>query len=125
MLTCYKEFNIARHALHNGALGYVLKNSDPEEIFAAIEAVGRGERFLCEQIDTLLDEKKDEPVIWLTKREKEILGHMADGLTTREISERVISGVEGVRYHRKNLMFKFGARNMVQLIRRAVEMKLI
>lgn len=125
MLTCYKEFNIARHALHNGALGYVLKNSDPEEIFAAIETVGRGERFLCEQIDTLLDEKKDEPVIWLTKREKEILGHMADGLTTREISERVISGVEGVRYHRKNLMFKFGARNMVQLIRRAVEMKLI
>jgi DNA-binding CsgD family transcriptional regulator len=87
--------------------------------------VSRGGKFLCEQIDLLLEEKKDEPVIWLTKREKEILRHMSTGLTARETAEKVNRGVEAVRHHRKNLMFKFGAKNMVELIRRADEMKLI
>ena len=51
MLTSYREFNVAKRALYNGALGYVLKNSEPEEIFAGIEAVSQGEKFLCEEID--------------------------------------------------------------------------
>ncbi len=125
MLTCYKEFNIAKHALHNGALGYVLKNSDPEEIFAAIDTVNRGGTFLCEQIDTLLEEKKDEQVIWLTGREKEILRYTADGLTARETGERINRDTETVRHHRKNLLLKLGAKNMAELIRRGYEMKLI
>ncbi len=125
MLTCYKEFNLAKHALHNGALGYVLKNSDPEEIFAAIETVSRGEKFLCEQIDTLLEEKKDEPMVWLTGREKDILRLTAAGLTARETADHIKRGIETVRLHRKNLMLKLGAKNMAELIRRGYEMKLI
>jgi DNA-binding NarL/FixJ family response regulator len=125
MLTCYKEFNIAKHALAGGAHGYVLKNADPEEIFAAIETVGRGDKFLCEQIDLLLEEKKNEPVIWLTEREKEILRHTAAGLTARETAEKIQRSTEVVRLHRKNLLLKLGVKNMAELIRRGYEMNLI
>ena len=83
MLTSYKEFNIARHSLHNGALGYVLKNAIAEEIFAAIETVGRGGRFLCEEIDLLLKEREDAKEVWLTNREKEILKYIGDGSTAK------------------------------------------
>jgi DNA-binding NarL/FixJ family response regulator len=54
MLTTYKEFSIAKRALHNGAMGYILKNAEAEEMLAGIRAVSDGEQFLCEEIDLLL-----------------------------------------------------------------------
>ena len=125
MLTSYKEFNIAKHALHNGALGYILKNADPEEIFAGIEAVSRGEQFLCEDIDLLLKDKKDTKAIWLTQREKEILQHAAYGRTAKETSDLMFCHVETVKTHRKNLFLKLQAKNIAELIKKGYEMKLI
>jgi DNA-binding NarL/FixJ family response regulator len=125
MLTGFREFNIARHALHNGALGYVLKNADPEEIFAGIETVSRGEQFLCEEIDLLLKNKKDTKAIWLTGREKEILKYIAEGYTTKEIADLIFRDMETVKKYRKNLFLKLKARNMADLIRKGYDMKLI
>jgi DNA-binding NarL/FixJ family response regulator len=125
MLTSYKEFNIAKHALYNGALGYVLKNSDPKEIFIGIETVSRGEQFLCEEISLLLKDKKDTKAIWLTKREKEILGYIAEGYTTKEIADMIFRDMETVKQYRKKLFIKLEAKNMADLIRKGYEMKLI
>lgn len=125
MLTSYREFNIARHALHNGALGYVLKNAGANEIFAAIETVARGKLFLCEEIDLLLEEKRGTDVIWLTNREREILKYIADGYTAREMADIIFRDVETVKTYRKNLFVKFKAKNMAELIKKGYEMKLI
>jgi DNA-binding NarL/FixJ family response regulator len=125
MLTGYKEFNIARHALHNGAIGYVLKNADSEEIFSAIETVSRGEQFLCEEIDLLLEDKKDSKAIWLTNREKEILKYTANGYTEREIANSICRNMETVKAYRKKLLLKLKAKNMAELIKKSFEMKLI
>jgi DNA-binding NarL/FixJ family response regulator len=125
MLTSYKEFNIAKHALHNGAIGYVLKNADPEEIFFAIEKAAKGERFLCEEINMLLKDREDSEVIWLTNREKEILKYTADGYTAKETADLIFRDVETVKTCRKNLFIKLGARNMAELVKRGYEMKLI
>jgi DNA-binding NarL/FixJ family response regulator len=125
MLTSYKEFNIAKHALHNGALGYVLKNADPEEIFAGIKAVSRKEPFLCEEIELLLKERKDSEAIWLTNREKEILKYTADGCTAKETADLIFRDIETVKTCRKNLFLKLKARNMAELIKIGYEMKLI
>jgi DNA-binding NarL/FixJ family response regulator len=125
MLTGYKEFNIAKHALHNGALGYVLKNADPEEIFIGIETVNRGEQFLCEEIDLLLQDKKDMKAIWLTNREKEILKYTADGYTAKETANLIFRDMETVKTCRKNLFLKLKAKNMAELIKKGHEMKLI
>ncbi|WP_081852606.1 response regulator transcription factor [Prevotella sp. 10(H)] len=125
MLTTYKEFNIAKRALHNGALGYILKNAESEEMLIGIEAVNRGEQFLCEEIDILLENKKNQNVIWLSNREKEILQYVADGLTTKEIADIISRTTENVRTFRRNLLIKLQARNVAELIKKGYEMKFI
>jgi DNA-binding NarL/FixJ family response regulator len=125
MLTSYKEFNIAKRALHNGALGYILKNADSEEIFAGIETVSRGEQFLCEEIDILLKDKKNDDVIWLTNREKQVLKYISDGYTTKETADLMFVEADTVKTHRKNLFIKVKAKNMAELIKKGYEMKLI
>ena len=125
MLTTYKEFNIAKQALHNGALGYILKNAYPEEIFAGIKTVSRGEKFLCEEIDLLLKDKSDTDIIWLTGREKEILKYLADGCTTLEIAKLINRSTENVKSYRRNLFVKFHVTNMAELIKKAYDMHFI
>jgi len=125
MLTSYKEFSIAKRALHNGALGYILKNAESEEMFMGIKAVSKGEVFLCDEIDILLKEKVNDEVIWLSDREKEVLKYVADGYTTKEIADFIFRESDTVKFFRKNLLIKLNARNVAELIKKAYEMKLI
>ena len=125
MLTGYKEFNVAKRALHNGALGYVLKNAEPEEIIAGIETVSRGEQFLCEEIDIMLKNKISQQVVWYSPREKEILQHIADGYTTKEIAVKICRDEETVRTYRKNLLIKIVAKNTSEMVKKACEQNLV
>ena len=125
MLTTYKEFNIAKRALHNGALGYILKNAESEEMIAGIKAVSKGEQFLCEEIDILLKERKNDDVVWLSNREKEILEHIANGHTTKEIADIICRDTETVRTFRRNLLIKLNAKNTAEVVKKGYEMKLI
>jgi len=125
MLTTYKEFSIARRALHNGALGYILKNSEREEMLAGIETANRGETFLCEEIDILLREKRHQEVVWLSNREREILKHIADGHTTKAIADLIFRDIETVRTYRRNLLIKLNAKNTPELVKIGYETKLI
>jgi DNA-binding NarL/FixJ family response regulator len=125
MLTTYKEFSIARHALHNGAHGYILKNAEVVEVLAAIETVSSGEIFLCEEIDAILKERSNRNLVWLGTREKEILRYIAEGYTNKEIAEKIFRDVETVRTHRRNLLLKLEAKNTAVMVKKAYEMKLI
>jgi DNA-binding NarL/FixJ family response regulator len=125
MLTSYKEFSIAKRALHNGAVGYILKNAMSEEFFAGIEAVSKGEMFLCEEIDILLKDKKNEKVVWLSNREREILKYIADGCTTKEMAKLIYRTSETVRTYRRNLLIKLNARNTAELVKKGYQMNLI
>jgi len=125
MLTSYKEFNVAKRALHNGALGYVLKNAEPEEIFAGIRTVNMGKKFLCEEIDVLLKEKVTDEAVWFSPREREVLQFIADGLTTKEIADRIFRVEETVKTYRKILLVKFEVGNTAQMIKKACEQNLV
>ena len=125
MLTSYKEFSIAKRALHNGALGYILKNAESEEMLMGIKTVSKGQVFLCDEIDILLKAKANNDVIWLSDRESEILKYVADGYTTKEIAGLIFRDSETVKFFRKNLLIKLNARNVAELIKKAYEMKLI
>lgn len=125
MLTTYREFSIAKRALHNGALGYILKNAESEEMLAGIETVSYGEPFLCEEINLLLKEKVNEDIVWLSKREKEVLTYIAEGYTSKEIADRICRDEETVRTYRRNLLIKLNARNTPEAVKKGYEMKLI
>jgi len=125
MLTSYKEFSIAKRALHNGAKGYILKNAESEEMLAGIETVSDGGIFLCEEIDMLLVNKKSDDVIWLSNREREVLQYIAEGYTTNEIADKIFRSAEAVRSQRRNLLIKMNAKNMAVMVKKAYDMKLI
>jgi DNA-binding NarL/FixJ family response regulator len=125
ILTSYNDFSIAKRSLHNGALGYVLKNAMSEEIICGIETVNAGETFLCDEIDILMKKKKKDDIIWLTIREKEVLQLIAEGYTDPEIAGKLFLSRETIKGYRKDLLLKFNAANSVVLVKTAMEQKLI
>ncbi|MDR2920709.1 MAG: response regulator transcription factor [Tannerella sp.] len=124
VLTTHDEYSVAKRVMNNGASGYILKNSLSEEVIAGIEAVMKGDTFLCEEIDILM-KKEAERAIWLTTREQELLRLIVDGCTNQEIADILFLGVETIKTYRKNLIQKLGARNSMALVRMAIEKKLI
>lgn len=65
--------------------------------------------------------KTESPIDVLTKREKEILKLIAEGLTDKEIAERVFLSALTVITHRKNILSKLGLKNKVEITRFAIE----
>jgi len=123
-LTSFNEYTIIRKMMENGASGYILKNSMPEEVVEGIETVLKGETFLCHEVDLLMKKKPDQQ-IFLTPRETELLKLICDGYTNPEIAEKLFLGVETINSYRKNLLFKLNARNTAVLVKIAIEQKLI
>ncbi len=123
-ITTFSEYTIIRKMLDNGASGYILKNSLPEEVVEGIETVLKGETFLCHEVDLLMKKKSDEQ-IFLTPRETDLLKLICDGYTNPEIAEKLYLGVETINSYRKNLLFKLNARNTAVLVKIAMEQKLI
>ena len=122
--TSYSEYSVVRQMIENGASGYVLKNSMPNEIILGVETVATGELFLCDQVDMLMN-SRSKMQIWLTPREKELLSHIVNGNTNNEIADKMCLGIETINSYRKNLLCKLGTRNTATLVKMAIEEKLI
>ncbi len=125
MLTSFGELSIPRRALHNGAMGYVLKNALIEEVIEGIVAVHAGEEFLCDEISRMMKKTCAGQAVWLTSREKEMLQLIAKGFSNPEIAQMILLSEETVKTYRKNLLLKFQARNSVDMVLQAIEQKLI
>ncbi len=123
-LTSFSEYSCIHKMLENGARGYLLKNSLPEEIIDGIERVSMGEIFLCRQIEVFVKKQCDKQ-IFLTPRETDMLRLIVDGFTNHEIADKLFLGVETINSYRKNLLFKLNARNTAVLVKIALEQKLI
>lgn len=123
-ITSFSEYTIIRKMMDNGASGYILKNSMPEEVIEGIETVIKGKTFLCHDVDLLMKKKSDQQV-FLTPRETSLLKLICEGCTNPEIAEKLFLGVETVNSYRKNLLFKLNARNTAVLVKIAMEQKLI
>ena len=109
--------------IENGASGYLLKNADKDEITEAIETVTDGKTFFSFEAGKIYkattEKRTGLPV--LSKREKEILKLIAEGLTNIEISKQLFISIDTVDTHRKNLYTKLNVRNTALLIRYAIE----
>lgn len=123
-LTTFNERSVVSKMLDNGADGYILKNSESDEILEAVKEINAGNKFLAVEVEAILKKKTEDGMI-LTRREKEVLNLIADGLTNQEIAEKLFISPLTVDSHRKNLITKLGARNTASLIKLAVEKGLI
>lgn len=111
--------------IENGAKGYLIKNSDSQEIILAIQRVMTGDIYYSESVKAVLENHGDDGVPVLTRREYEILELIADGFTNNEIAEKIFISPLTVDSHRKNMLLKFGAKNTAALIKIAMMHDLI
>lgn len=131
-LTNFEDISFIKQMIKNGAMGYLLKNTDKTELASAIKTVLDGERFLPPKIqEMLLNESLGKPVNSvffvpkLTSREKEILELIIKEFTTEEIAEKLFVSVKTVESHRSNLIQKLGVKNSAGLVRVAFEKGLV
>lgn len=108
-------------ALSHGAKGYVLKDVPTDEIKQAIDAVMRGERYLCTGASGSLQPKLDGTRDALTGREQTILLELAQGKSNKEVALVLDISVRTVETHRKNIKRKLGISSTAGLTRYAME----
>lgn len=123
-LSTFNQQSFIQKMMDNGASGYVLKNATQEELTEAIGAVVKGKTYLSEEASHTL-RKEDAAAVVLTRREKEVLALIAEGMTNNEIAKNLFISVTTVETHRKNLLAKLEAKNTASLIRMATQMQLI
>ncbi|WP_310560287.1 response regulator transcription factor [Flavobacterium sp.] len=126
-LSTHNQGTYVRKMIESGAKGYLLKNADKHEILKAIETVSKGSNYLTFEADRALryENELQNKIPKLTKREKEILILIAEGLTNIQISEKLFISTDTVDSHRKNLHTKLNVKNTAMLIRFATENDLL
>lgn len=133
VLTMYDNEEYFRKMLEVGASGYIIKRAAATELVSAIRAVYNGEAVLSPAITRLLLEdylnhdsplEKDDPKA-LSSREQEVLQLIAEGRTSREIAEILNLSVKTVQSHRTNLMQKLDLHDRGDLIKYAIQKKII
>lgn len=125
----------ASRALDLGAHGYVLKTSLPAELAHGLRTVAAGRPFLCSAVGLAMLGRlhRCNPAsgdvarvtLGLSKREMEVLGLVAEGLTNTEIALKLFTSKRTVETHRQNIMDKTQTRNTASLIRMAASQGLL
>jgi DNA-binding NarL/FixJ family response regulator len=123
-LSTFNQQSFIQKMMDNGASGYVLKNATQAELLEAIETVMKGKTYLSDEASQSLRKEETGSVI-LTRREKEVLELIADGMTNNEIAKKLFISVSTVDTHRKNLLAKFETKNIAALVKAAMQQQLI
>jgi DNA-binding NarL/FixJ family response regulator len=126
-LTMLNESMFIKRMLDAGASGYVIKTIDKDELVNVIRKVATGEKHFSAEVTAQLmnNYSSQDPLSVLTKREKEILGLIAQGLTDKEIADKVFLSHLTITTHRKNILSKLNLKNKVELTRFAMDNRLI
>jgi len=127
VLTLYDDSVVYHKAVQNGARGYILKDSPPQDILRSIRCVARGELFLG-HADKQGERRNAHPraaglmaVDGLTSCERRVLRMIAENKSTRTIAEELCVSTRTIDSHRANICSKLGEHGSYGLIRFAVE----
>jgi len=131
VLTQYEDKEYVMPLLQAGASGVVLKQALGTDLINAIRTVAQGETFLYPSVaTTALEEirhpsKDTAPEHALTPREREVLKHIVLGKTNSQIGVALALSAKTVDWHRTNLMSKLGVHSVADLVRYALQHKLV
>ena len=91
----------------------------------AIREANKGKEFFSQSAAHAMRQANDKQLPALTRREKEVLEKIADGLTNQQIADQLFVDVTTVNSHRKNMLAKYGVSNTAALVKLALTEKLI
>lgn len=127
MLSMHKEDDLIKEAINHGASGYILKNSNLDEILKAILSTLKREQYYSNDVSDILT-KKDEKVpnliqneYNLSLREIQIISMLVKEMTSQEIGDKLFISKRTVEGHRNNIMEKIGVKSAVGLVKFAVK----
>jgi DNA-binding NarL/FixJ family response regulator len=125
----HRDSVYVREILRAGARGYLLKDSEDDDLIKAVRLVHRGEGFLSPAVsDAVLSDYRKHvtnPIDLLTSREREILTLIAEGQTNKEIANNLNLSVYTVESHRGSVMEKLNLHNTGDIVRFAIRSGLI
>ena len=126
-LSTFNQGTYIRSMMESGASGYLLKNASKQEIIEAVKTIVKGKTYLSFDAGKAMvsDTQQQNRIPALTKREKEVLKYIAEGMTNLQISEKLFISVDTVDTHRKNLHTKLNVNKTAMLIRFAIENNLL
>ena len=124
VLSSYDEDAYVQHARALGASGYLVKDSVPQELNLAIEALARGEIYLSSRVSRHLvtalaadpGERAESSLESLTPRQREVLQLIAEGRSTKEIASVLDVSIKTVETHRAALMARLGIFDVAGLV---------
>ncbi|MCG8689329.1 MAG: response regulator transcription factor [Desulfobacterales bacterium] len=131
ILTMHEEEQYVIRAIEAGAMGYVTKQSAPEQLVAAVKKIHAGGRYLTEKASEALalrvirGNKNQSLTESLSMRELQVLRKLATGSTNREIATAYNISVKTVDTYRSRLLKKLNLRNNADLSRYAIQNKLV
>jgi len=133
ILSMHENEEYVRGALAKGASGYILKDAAARELLDAIRAVQRGEAVLSPVITRLViedylrwgDLETNHDSDGLSPREREVLQLIAEGYTNKQMAEILCLSIKTVQAHRANLMSKLDLHDRGELIKYAIQKKII
>ncbi len=113
----------ARRMLQSGAHGYVTKNSSKEELFEALVEVQKGNKYVCEEVKNILAHQAlDETgetgpdLNVLSRREIDVIQLIKEGLSSKEIAQKLEISLKTVEVHRYNILKKLHLKNTAALV---------
>ena len=126
-ISMHDDGNYIAKCAQNGAYGYLLKNTDEEEVLDAIKQVYNGHKYYNQELSKKMIDSMAEvkSIKKLTKKESEILELLSKGLTTKEIASKLYISTRTVETHRSNMLKKLEVKNTVELINKASSLNLI
>ena len=130
-LTYVNEAGIISQLIKKGGNGYLLKTMEREELLEAINQVMDGNIFLSRQANEKMLQQlqayeiTDNKIPSLTRREKEILKLLSEGLTSHEIASHLFLSSYTIDTHRKNMLQKFNVHNTQALLKAVNEFKIL
>ncbi|PAU94360.1 DNA-binding response regulator [Aliifodinibius salipaludis] len=133
ILSMHINENILREALEANINGYLLKNSEKADILHGIKAIIKGQQVFSDPISDIMKESflnkgnqsGSHAKHNITSREQEILQLIIDGLTSKQIADKLYISPRTVDTHRANLMEKLEINNIAELVRYAIQHNLV
>ena len=115
VLTSFSDSERIIAALDAGAVGYLLKDADPEDVLQGIRAVSRGESPIHPRAArALLGSRAGSPQVQLTSRETEVLGLVREGLANKQIARRLDISERTVKAHLTSAFARIGVSDRTQ-----------
>ena len=136
IVSMHSKIDYIVKAFQAGATGYVVKESASERLIKGLEYVSRGDYFLDssvshEVVEKLMKSPEKEARITdaaysaLTSREQEVMRLLAEGLSSKQIAEKLFISPKTVDNHRANILNKLGLHSTMELVRYAAKLGLI